>query len=134
MNSRCLLVCVWEIKTPGDFASPESPSSLEALMYSMSPLARSHPIEPHSANAETSLPLFPRVTIPLSLHRLCCSAPSDRGPASGPDHSPESHRNLPLWHQRKPSAGRLLAKRRQPGKRLVATGMKTQPVQLKLVP
>ncbi|TMS14359.1 Roundabout-like protein 2 [Larimichthys crocea] len=41
-------------------------------------------------------------------------ATSDRGSTAGPDHSSGSHRDLPLRHQRKPSACCLLAKGRQP--------------------
>lgn len=46
---------------------------------------------------------------------MCCSAASDGRAAAGPDHSSGPHRDFPLWHQRKPSTGRLLAKRRKSG-------------------
>lgn len=46
---------------------------------------------------------------------MCCSAASDGRAATGPDHSSGPHRDFPLRHQRKPSTGRLLAKRRKSG-------------------
>lgn len=49
---------------------------------------------------------------------LFISATSDSGAATGPDHSTGSHCNLPLRHERKPSTGCLLAKRRKPGMKL----------------
>lgn len=55
----------------------------------------------------------------VCLYSVCGSAPSDRYSAAGPDHSSGSHRNLSLWHQRKSSTSRLLAKRRQPGKNVL---------------